>query len=395
MTDECVFFCFLLHYLMASIYDERALELHAQYRGKLAVQSKVSLATKDDLSVYYTPWVAAPCLAIAADPSLAYTYTWKSNAVAVISDGSAVLGLGNIWWIAGLPVMEGKAILMKAFADLDAIPLVLSTQDPDAIIATVKAVAPTFGAINLEDIAAPACFYIEEQLNAQLDIPVFHDDQHGTAIVVLAALINACTIKQATLADLRIVIAGAGAAGIAIAKLLVHAGAQHIILTDSQGIIWPHRTDLNQYKTWLVPYNTRCHEGDLCDALVDADVVIGVSKPNIITPAMIQSMRADSIIFALSNPNPEITRDDAIAAGAFIYASWRSDVPNQINNILAFPGILRGAIDARVRTITMDHKYHAAHVLAKYVQVPTRDQLLPDPLDKAVPWVVAGVFRME
>lgn len=377
---------------MASLYDEKALEQHKYYKGKLWVVSKVPLETKDDLSIYYTPWVAAPCLAIAADPELAYTYTRKSNSVAVVSDGTAVLGLGNIWWLAWLPVMEGKAILMKGFADIDAVPIVLSTQDPDEIIRVVEAIAPTFGAINLEDIAAPACFYIEEELNKRLAIPVFHDDQHGTAIVTLAALLNAIKLVEKPLETLKIVIAGAGAAGIATANLLIHAGVKHLIMTDSKGIIWSTRTDLNNYKTPLISYNTRCDQGDLADALVGADVFIGVSKPNIVTRAMIETMATQPIVFALSNPNPEITLDEAQAWGAYIFASGRSDIPNQINNLLAFPGILRGALDARVSEITMDHKYRAAQALAAYVIDPRVDQLLPNPLDKNISGVVAKVF---
>lgn len=379
---------------MPSIYDADALALHKTYKWKLGVTSKVPLETREDLSLAYTPWVAAPCLAIAENPELAYTYTRKSNSVAVISDGSAVLWLGNIWWIAGLPVMEGKAILMKWFADIDAIPLVLSTQDPDEIIRVVEAVAPTFGAINLEDIAAPQCFYIEEELQKRLSIPVFHDDQHGTAIVVLAALINALKLTWKSLETIKIVIAWAWAAGIATANLLVHAWARHLILTDSQGIVWSQRTDLNKYKETLKQLNTRCDHGELADALVGADLFIGVSKPNIVTTEMVASMADQPMIFALSNPNPEITLEDAKAWGAYIFASWRSDIPNQINNLLAFPGILRGALDARVSQITMDHKYRAAQALAAYVKEPKIDQLLPNPLDKEVARIVAGVFSI-
>lgn len=377
---------------MPSIYDADALALHQTQKGKLAVTSKVPLETKDDLSKAYTPWVAAPCLEIAADPEKAYAYTRKSNSVAVVSDGSAVLGLGNIGGIAGLPVMEGKAILMKWFADIDAIPLVLSTQDPDEIIRVVEAVAPTFGAINLEDIAAPQCFYIEEELQKRLTIPIFHDDQHGTAIVTLAALINACKVTWRTLKTINVVIAGAGAAGIATASLLIHAWVKNIIMSDSVGVIWTQRTDLNKYKTALLPYNTRCDTGALADALVGADVFIGVSKPDIVTRDMVATMNQQPIIFALSNPNPEITLDEAKAWGAAIFASGRSDLPNQINNLLAFPGILRGALDARVSQITINHKYRAALALAQYVQNPTHDQLLPSPLERGVTAVIAQVF---
>lgn len=392
-AKNCVLQTFIPFFLlMPSLYDTDALALHKTHTGKLGVTSKVPLETKDDLSKAYTPWVAAPCLEIAADPEKAYEYTRKSNSVAVVSDGSAVLGLGNIGWIAGLPVMEGKAILMKWFADIDAVPLVLSTQDPDEIIRVVEAVAPTFGAINLEDIAAPQCFYIEEELQKRLQIPVFHDDQHGTAIVTLAALINASTLTWKTLQTIKVVIAWAWAAGIATANLLVHAWVQNLILTDSQWVIGPHRTDLNTYKTALIHYNTRCSWWTLADALVWADVFIGVSKPDIVTREMVTTMNEQPIIFALSNPNPEITLEEAQAWGAYIFASGRSDIPNQINNLLAFPGILRGALDARVSQITMDHKFRAAQALAAYVKEPQIDQLLPSPLDKNISGVIAQVF---
>lgn len=378
---------------MASSYDAQALEQHAAHRGKLAVVSKVPLETRDHLSVYYTPGVAAPCLEIAKDPEKAYEYTRKGNAVAVVSDGTAVLGLGNIGGLAGLPVIEGKAILMKEFADIDAVPIVLSTQDPAEIIRVVEAIAPTFGAINLEDIAAPACFFIEEELKKSLNIPVFHDDQHGTAIVTLAALLNALKLIDKLLEDIRIVISGTWAAGIAIANLLIYAGVRHLVATDSRGIIWPDRDDINTYKTSLIPYNTRCPTGELRDALYDADIFIWVSKPDIVTSEMVSSMAHDPIIFALSNPNAEITFAAAKAGGAVIYASGRSDLPNQINNLLVFPGVLRGALDARVTDITMIHKLAAAHVLASYVVNPTTDALLPNPLDKGVSKVIAACFK--
>lgn len=378
---------------MSSLYDQQALDLHALHHGKLAVWSKIPLENREDLSKAYTPGVAAPCLEIARDPSLAYTYTRKANSVAVVSDGSAVLWLGNIGWVAGLPVMEGKAILMKQFADIDAVPIVLNTQDPDEIIRVVEAIAPTFWAINLEDIAAPHCFYIEEELQKRLDIPVFHDDQHGTAIVILAALTNALKLTNKSLEQIHIVISGAGAAGIATANLLIYAWVRHLIIVDSQGIVWPTRTDLNKYKQALVPYDTRCHTGTLSDALHGADVFIGVSKPNIVTVDMVRCMNQDPIIFALSNPNPEITREEAKAWWATIYASGRSDLPNQINNLLAFPGILRWALDVRVWNITMQHKYAAALALAASVKDPMTDYLLPDPLDTSVPKVIAHIFQ--
>lgn len=378
---------------LATDYPKRSLEAHIAYKWKVAISSKVPLTTKDDLSVFYSPWVAAPCLEIAKDPENAYAYTRKGNSVAVISDGSAVLGLGNIGWLAGLPVMEWKAVLMKQFGGIDAIPLVLSTQNPDEIILTVLAVAPTFWAINLEDIAAPACFYIEEELQKQLSIPVFHDDQHGTAIVVLAWLLNSLRLTDKDIASLKVVISGAWAAGIATAKLLIQAGVTHIIMTDSKWTIHSGRTDLNAYKTKLVPYNTTNITGTLQDALIWADVFIGVSQPNIVTSADISTMNKNAFVFALSNPVPEITYEAAMAWGALVYASWRSDSINQINNLLAFPGLLRWALDARLTRITDAHKYAAAQAIAWCISHPTPENVIPSPFDLQVHERVADAVR--
>jgi malate dehydrogenase (oxaloacetate-decarboxylating) len=363
-----------------------SLSEHERFGGKLSTQSRVPLRSQDDLSTYYSPWVAAPCLAIAQDPSKAYTYTWKKNSVAVVSDGSAVLGLGNIGWLASLPVMEGKAILMKQFADIDAVPIVLNTQNPDEIIQIVQSIAPTFGAINLEDIAAPHCFMIEERLHELVDIPVFHDDQHGTAIVVLAWLYTSLSLVNKPLWSSKIVISGAWAAGIALAKLLVEAWATHIVITDSQWILSHQRTDLNTYKQDLVRYNKDHSSWSIADALVWADVYIGVSQPNIVTSAMIKTMNHHPIVFALSNPHPEITRTDALAGGAYIYASWRSDFPNQINNVLVFPWLLKAALLWRRPSITTLHKLHAAQVLSAYISSPSREKIIPSVFDDNIAW---------
>ncbi len=365
-------------------YTTRALDAHKQYQGKIAVQSKVPVATTDDLSVWYSPWVAAPCLAIRDDVETAYEYTWKWNAVAVVSDGSAVLWLWNIWWVAWLPVMEWKAILMREFWWINAVPLVLATQQPDEIIKIVQAVAPTFGAINLEDIKAPECFYIEEALQASLPIPVFHDDQHGTAIVVLAWLYNALTVVWKNITDICVTITGAWAAWIATARLLHAAWVQNIRMVDSQWVIHTSRAGLNTYKELVAAYNRDNISWTLSDAMVWADVVIWVSQPWIITQEHIESMREHQIVFALSNPHPEITLEDARLWWAMVYASWRSDLPNQVNNLLVFPWLLRGVLDARIPQISMDHKLLCAQVLASIVATPTVWEILPSPLDKTV-----------
>ena len=375
-------------------YYSRSLEEHKKYQWKVWITFRVPLETKEDLSTYYSPWVAQPCLEIAEHPERAYDYTWKSRSVAVVSDGSAVLGLGNIGGLAGLPVMEGKAVLFKAFGDVDAIPLVLNTQDPDEIIATVERIAPSFWGINLEDIAAPNCFYIEEELKKRLNIPVFHDDQHGTAIVVLAGLINALKITKKELWSLKIVIAGAGAAGLAIATLLKAYGAQHLIITDSKGCIHEGRSDLNAYKLAWTATNLNNEQGSLADALVGADVFIGVSKPNLITAEEVKTMNPDPIIFALSNPEPEILPAEAEKGGASIIATGRSDSPNQVNNVLVFPGLFKGVLEARIPQIETKHKLAAAKALANFIKNPTKEEILPSALNKEVAEVIAQAVKL-
>lgn len=375
-------------------YYTRSLEEHKKYQWKVWIISRVPLETREDLSTYYSPGVAQPCLEIAEDPEKAYDYTWKSRSVAVVSDGSAVLGLGNIGGLAGLPVMEGKAVLFKAFGNVDAIPLVLNTQDPDEIIATVERIAPTFWGINLEDIAAPNCFYIEEELKKRLNIPVFHDDQHGTAIVVLAGLINALKITKKELWSLKIVIAGAGAAGLAIATLLKAYGAQHLIITDSKGCIHAGRSDLNAYKLAWTATNLNNEQGSLTDALLGADVFIGVSKPNLITAEEVKTMNPDPIIFALSNPEPEILPAEAEKGGASIIATGRSDFPNQVNNVLVFPGLFKGVLEARIPQIETKHKLAAAEALANFIKNPTKEEILPSALNKEVAEVIAQAVKL-
>lgn len=371
-----------------------SLELHKKYKGKIGTAIKVPLSNRDDLSIAYTPGVAAPCSAIAKEPELAFSHTIKGNTVAVITDGTAVLGLGNIGALAGLPVMEGKCLLLKKFADVDAFPICLATQDPDEIIRTIKNIAPSFGGINLEDIAAPNCFYIEEQLKEAVSIPVFHDDQHGTAIVILAGLINALKVVKKDLAKAKIVIAGAGAAGIATARLLLIEGAGEIILTDRKGIIYEGRDDLNLYKERIAKLTNRNRVmGTLADALKAADVFIGVSHAGIATRAMVRTMNTDAIVFAMANPVPEITPEEAIKGGARIIATGRSDYPNQINNVLAFPGIFRGVLDARARYITEKMKIAAAHALAKLVKKPTAEKIVPGVFDKGVAEAVAKAVK--
>jgi malate dehydrogenase (oxaloacetate-decarboxylating) len=361
---------------MSDIADE-ALKRHKQLAGKIAIALKDPDFSFDKLKLDYTPGVAAVSSYVAAHPKEARDYTWLNNSVAVVSDGSAVLGLGNIGPLGALPVMEGKAMLFKQFGGIDAVPIVLDVHTADDIVAAVKAIAPSFGGINLEDIAAPVCFEVEERLKAELHIPVMHDDQHGTAIVVLAGLINALKVKQYILEEWKIVIAGAGAAGVAIANLLWKYGARHIVVADSKGIIGPKRTDLNGAKKSLLQYNITDYDGSLEDALRGAHVFIGVSGPGTISGDMIRTMAREPIIFALSNPSPEIMPDDAKAAGALIVATGRSDFPNQVNNALVFPGIFRGALDNKVRKITDEHKIKAAEVLAGFVKVPSVKEIIP------------------
>ena len=378
---------------MSTNYYGSSLIEHKKYAGKVQVSSRVPLETRDDMSTYYSPGVAQPCLEIAKNPESAYDYTRKGRTIAVVSDGTAVLGLGNIWGLAGLPVMEWKAILFKEFGDVDAIPLVLKTQDPDEIISIVENIAPTFGGINLEDISAPNCFYIEDELKKRLNIPVFHDDQHGTAIVVLAGLINALKLTGKEIWSIKIVIAGAGAAGLSIAKLLQAYGAKHIIITDSKGAIHSKRTDLNQYKTPRIATNLNDQAGTLAEVLVGADVFVGVSRPNLISSNEVRTMNQDPIIFALSNPEPEIMPEEAYAGGAAIVATGRSDFPNQVNNVLAFPGLFKGVLEARIPQIEHKHLIAVAKALADYVKTPTKDEIIPWALDKAVAQVVADAVK--
>ena len=375
-------------------YDELALELHKQHKGKITSKLRdESELDRTKLSAYYTPGVAAVSKAIADDPSLMPVYTWTNNLVAVISDGSAVLGLGNIGPKGAMPVMEGKALLFKHFADIDSMPIVLDVHTEDEIVATVKAIAPSFGAINLEDIAAPICFAVEERLKAELDIPVFHDDQHGTAVVTLAGLINAMKVTGKNLADCKVVTIGAGAAGTAIMKLLHKYGVSSIVAVDSRGIIGDTRDDLNDEKKALLPYLDTSRSGSLEDAISGADIFIGVSKPGLLTPEMVQSMAPQPIIFALSNPTPEIMPDVAKEAGAAVVATGRSDFPNQVNNAIAFPGIFRGALDNGVKQITDEHKIAAAETIASLVENPTADEIIPSVFDDRLVPRIADVIR--
>jgi len=375
-------------------YNKLALELHEKYKGKImtSLRDKEEL-NRDKLSAYYSPGVGAVSQAIAENPADLPKYTWTNNLVAVISDGSAILGLGNLGPKAAMPVMEGKALLFKHFADVDAVPIVLDVHEPEEIIATVKAIAPSFGAINLEDIAAPKCFEIEERLKAELDIPVFHDDQHGTAVVVLAGLINAAKLTGRNLADCKFVVIGAGAAGTAIIKLLNLYGAKNIVAVDSRGIVGKSRTDLNAEKTALLEYVDASQSGSIEDAITDADVFIGVSRAGLLTPELVQKMAKDPIVFALANPIPEIMPDVAKQAGVAIIGTGRSDFPNQVNNSLAFPGIFRGALDHGVKKITDQHKLAAAEALANLVENPTVDKVVPTAFDEGVVEAVANVIR--
>ena len=375
-------------------YNKLALELHEKYKGKIttSLRDKEEL-NRDKLSAYYSPGVGAVSQAIAENPADLPKYTWTNNLVAVISDGSAILGLGNLGPKAAMPVMEGKALLFKHFADVDAMPIVLDVHEPEEIIATVKAIAPSFGAINLEDIAAPKCFEIEERLKAELDIPVFHDDQHGTAVVVLAGLINSAKLTGRNLADCKFVVIGAGAAGTAIIKLLNLYGAKNIVAVDSRGIVGKSRTDLNAEKTALLEYVDASQSGSIEDAITDADVFIGVSRAGLLTPELVQKMAKDPIVFALANPVPEIMPDVAKQAGVAIIGTGRSDFPNQVNNSLAFPGIFRGALDHGVKKITDQHKLAAAEALANLVENPTIDKVVPTAFDEGVVEAVANVIR--
>lgn len=375
-------------------YDQLALDAHKAHKGKITTQLRdQGELTKEKLSTYYTPGVAAVSKAIADDPSLLPVYTWTNNLVAVISDGSAVLGLGNIGPRGSMPVMEGKALLFKQFANIDSVPITLDVHSADEIVTTVKAIAPSFGAINLEDIAAPICFEVEERLKAELDIPVFHDDQHGTAVVVLAGLINAMKVTGKTLKECKIVTIGAGAAGTAIIKLLHRYGVGLILAVDSKGIIGTMRDDLNDEKQALLAYVDGSKAGSLDDAITDADIFIGVSKPGLLTTAMVAKMAPRPIVFALSNPTPEIMPDQARAAGVAVIATGRSDFPNQVNNATAFPGIFRGALDNGVTQITDDHKLAAAEVIASLVESPTADMIIPSVFDDRLVPAIAAVIK--
>ena len=375
-------------------YDSLALNLHKKHKGKISTTLRdTDELTKEKLSAYYSPGVAAVSEAIAADESQLPTYTWTNNLVAVISDGSAVLGLGDVGPKAAMPVMEGKALLFKHFANIDSVPIILDVHTPDEIVATVKAIAPSFGAINLEDIAAPQCFEVEERLKAELDIPVFHDDQHGTAVVTLAGLINAMKVVDKKLQDCKIVIVGAGAAGTAITKLLSLYAKPRIIAVDSKGILSSNRTDLNHQKQALLPYLDTSIEGTLEDALANADIFIGVSQAGLLTPTLVEKMADQPVVFALANPTPEIMPDIASSAGVAVLATGRSDFPNQVNNAIAFPGIFRGALDNGVKKITDDHKIAAAEVIADLVDTPSAEVIIPSVFDRRlVPSIAKVIF---
>lgn len=376
--------------------DKESIDLHKKYKGKLEIRSKVPLKNKRDLSLAYTPGVGAVTMEIANNPELARAYTMKGNAVAIVTDGSAILGLGNLGAKAAIPVMEGKAALFKEFANIDGFPICLDTQDTEEIIKTVKYIAPIFGGINLEDISAPRCFEIEARLKQELDIPVMHDDQHGTATVVLAALINSLKLAENSKEKVAVVINGVGAAGVAVAKLMLLYGFKNLLLCDSQGIIGLGRTDLNPEKALLATKtNPQKLQGSLVDALHGADIFIGVSKSNLLTEEMISKMNPQPIIFALANPAPEIMPDIAKKAGAFIVATGRSDFPNQINNVLAFPGIFRGALDNQVQQITDIMLVQAAENLAACVSAKelSTDKILPDVFDKNVVTAIASAIK--
>ncbi len=364
--------------------NKQALDLHKQLKGKISTSLRGEV-NADTLKLFYSPGVAEASRYAQDDPAKLKEVSWTNNLVAVISDGSAVLGLGDIGPEGAMPVMEGKALLFKHFADIDAVPIVLNVHTADEIVETVKRIAPSFGGINLEDIAAPKCFEIEERLKQELDMPIMHDDQHGTAIVVLAALINAAKVTGRKIEDLKIVLVGAGAAGVAIAKLLNRYAKPTIIAVDSKGIISPSRDDLNAEKQLLLEFTNPSNiDGSLEDALHNADTFIGVSKAGLLTPEMVQTMAKDPIIFALANPDPEIMPDVAKESGAKIVATGRSDFPNQINNVLGFPGIFRGALDNGVSKITDDHKVAAAEALAHLVEHPSVDKIIPGPFDDGV-----------
>lgn len=376
--------------------SEKALLCHEKWNGKLETVAKSKVNSREDLAIAYTPGVAEPCKVIAEDKSKAYTYTWKSNTVAVVSDGSAVLGLGNIGPYAAMPVMEGKCVLFKEFGNVNAVPVCLDTQDTEEIIATVKNIAPGFGGINLEDISAPRCFEIEERLKKELDIPVFHDDQHGTAIVVLAGIINGLRVTGKKKEDCRVVVNGAGSAGIAITKLLLTYGFSHITMCDREGIIGKDYPDLNYMQRKMAEVtNLEQASGTLADALRGADIFVGVSAPGIVSAEMVSSMNKDAILFAMANPMPEIMPDIAKAAGARVVGTGRSDFPNQINNVIAFPGIFKGALEGHASQITEEMKLAAAESLAALVsdEELNEDFIMPEAFDPRVAEVVSAAVK--
>ena len=376
--------------------NEKALELHEKWNGKLDTVSKVQVKTREDLALAYTPGVAEPCKVIAKDPEAAYRYTIKSNTVAVVSDGSAVLGLGNIGPLAAMPVMEGKAVLFKEFGGINAFPICLDTQDTEEIIETVVRIAPAFGGINLEDISAPRCFEIEERLKKLLNIPVFHDDQHGTAIVVLAGIINALKVTGKKKEDCRVVVNGAGSAGVAITKLLSNYGFPHITMCDKTGMLCKGMEGLNWMKEKMVEVTNLEHKtGTLADALKGADIFVGVSAPGIVSQEMVASMNKDSILFAMANPVPEIMPDLAKAAGARVVGTGRSDFPNQVNNVLIFPGIFRGALEGRATAITEEMKLAAANAIAALVDDSelSDENILPAAFDPRVADAVSKAVK--
>lgn len=377
-------------------FAQLALEMHENHGGKVSIQSKVEVKCKDDLSTAYTPGVAEPCLKIKENPGDVYKYTCKSNMVAVVSDGTAVLGLGNIGAAASIPVMEGKSILFKEFGEVDAFPICINTMDIDDIVKTVKLLEPVFGGINLEDINSPRCIEIENRLKEELDIPVFHDDQHGTAIIVSAGILNAVKLAGKKIEDLEIVINGAGSAGMAIAKMLLNLNVKNVVLCDRKGAISKNSENINWAQKEMLDVTNKCNEeGTLVEIIKDKDVFIGVSGPNMVTKEMVETMSDKPIVFAMANPTPEIFPDEAKSGGAFIVGTGRSDFPNQVNNVLAFPGIFRGALDVRAREINEEMKVAAAYAIANVVKDEelTPDYVLPDAFNKNVVENVSKAVR--
>ncbi len=377
-------------------YYETSLAAYRKNHGVYTTASKMPLETKDELSVAYTPGIAEPCRQIAKDPSLAWELTMKGNSVVVVSDGSAILGLGNIGPLAGLPVMEGKSVLYKKYANVDAIPIVLASQNVNEIVEAIRMIAPTFGGIHLEDIAAPACFEVERRLSAMLDIPVMHDDQHATAIITLAGLWNALKVVEKKIEEVKIVVNGAGAAGLAITKLLLAAGAKQMVVLDSKGIIAVGREGMNSDKDEFAEIINPLNEtGTLAEAMKDSDVFIGVSKPGLVTAEMVQTMKPRAVIFALANPEPEITPEEAKKGGAEVIATGRSDFPNQINNVLVFPGLFRGLLDSRVKTLTDVMRIAASKAIADLVETPTATQIVPAITEvNPAPFVAAAISKL-